>query len=908
LSLREFVRRRVVDPIECASSREDNMAITISIDNDRSTLASDPLIFDETPGVQTPSTADDGNEIDVTLPSGQVSGFATAFNDFQNGSIFGAFTLSAAQKAFAEKVDAASSASDFVTVTNSNDEVISDLFFSDAAGNALDGDQVAGMQTLNGDNVYLWSNGDFAIATTSAVEGEGRIVAAFYLNEASDHLSAQIQMVTFEPLFDTNALDPDDTLDFTDVLNVSANGSLSFDFDNLESGNFLWVAVGSGSAGLLVTGQDLNVVDTAGKLGDIVKGGSDPSDSVNTSQGGIGATIGVNAQHFVGGPKVAGQNTDGPTAVFTLVSGYVPLDGVEQATGINVNQINYDNYINTTSASIFISQVTGGTPTKMLISLWEAGGGDSTDHATGSLVPEEGYSGANSYIGDQNTDSHLHDDTSVNAGSVTIGADTWLYNEANIATGVTKNGVTVKIDGNDITVIGVDTSDTITFTALNDPGSSVDGTFNRFTVEGLAGTGAFDIGRIDLSQGITVSEAVGDSLIVDDDGPAFVAPAGGDPSNPIDDGYVQYVTGDSDTHALNGDMGTDVGGGYTITDYTTSFTYLGHTVIGTINGDSTEVHYFEDKDGSGDFNSGDVDYYTMSLTPAGSYTFTVNNAPAAPPLTFDFDSLPSGSNLFGAVADSANGPGLFVFGQDPVLSNNTKYTNASDVIHTSQGGINATIGVNNQMFDAGEGAYFTFVDDVRDNFLSGVAGGLTATEADYGKNLLYDGGLHDTGGAILGISQIQAGSLASMDLTAYSLDSAFQGTALINNRGDPGDAAITIDHVIVYDETGAKIEDTDDLGAFNDPTVAVIFNGDGSVSVNNLDAGYHVEWETVGDTFNQVLVEATGGKFDIGFFGLSEAQEIPDQFLNFTARLTDGDGDYVEDIFQVHVDAIPYIV
>jgi hypothetical protein len=884
------------------------MAITISIDNDRSTtLVSDPLIFDETPGVQTPSTTDDGNEVDITLSGGSVTGFATAFNDFQNGSIFGAFTLSAGQKAYAVSVDGASSSSDFVTVTNSNDEVISDLFFSDSSGNALDGDQVIGMQTLDGEDVFLWSAGNFAIATTSSVQGEGRVVAAFYLNESADHLTAQIQMATFEPLSDPDTTNPDDKLNFTDVLNVSANGSLSFDFDNLNSGNFLWAAVGSDSAGLLVTGQDLNVVDTGGKLGDMVKGGSDPSDSVNTSQGGIGATIGVNAQHFVGGPKVNGQNTDGPIAVFTLVSGYVPLEGVEQATGTNVNQINYDGYINTTSAAIFLSQTTGGTTTRMAISLWEAGGGDSTDHATGSLVPEEGYSGANSYIGDQNTDSHLHDDTPVNVASVTIGADTWLYNEANIATGVTKNGVTVTIIGNDITVVGCDTGDTITFTALNDPSNPNDGTFNRFTVEGLAGTGAFDIGRIDLNQGVTISEAVGDSLIVDDDGPAFVAPGGGDPANPIDDGYVQYASGASDTHALNGDMGTDAGGAYTISSYTTSFTYLGVTVIGTINGDETEVHYFEDKDDSGDFNTGDVDYFTMSLTPAGSYTFSVNNAPAAPPLTFDFDNLPSGSNLFGSVADTPDGPGLFVFGQNPVLSNNTKYNNASDVIHTSQGGIDATIGVNNQMFEVGEGAYFTFVENIVDNFLAGVPGGLTATEADYGKNLQY-GSLLDTSGAILGISQIQAGTLASMDLTAYSLDSAFQGTALISNRGDPGDAAIVIDHVIVYDENGAKIEDTDDLSNFDDPTVDVVFNADGSVSVNDLDAGYHVEWETVGDTFNQVLVEATGGKFDIGFFGLSEAQEIPDQHLDFAVRLTDGDGDYVEDSLQVHVDAAPYVV
>src|SRR6185369_10400641 len=104
-------------------------------------------------------------------------------------------------------------------------ETVSDLFFSDAAGNALDGDQVVGMQTLDGQNVYLWSNGDYCIATTSATAGAGRIVAAFYLNESVDHTTAQIQTVTFEPLSHPNGGDPDDQLNFTNVLQVSAAGS-----------------------------------------------------------------------------------------------------------------------------------------------------------------------------------------------------------------------------------------------------------------------------------------------------------------------------------------------------------------------------------------------------------------------------------------------------------------------------------------------------------------------------------------------------------------------------------------------------------------------------------------------------------------------------------------------------------
>lgn len=72
-----------------------------------------------------------------------------------------------------------------------------------------------------------------------------------------------------------------------------------------------------------------------------------------------------------------------------------------------------------------------------------------------------------------------------------------------------------------------------------------------------------------------------------------------------------------------------------------------------------------------------------------------------------------------------------------------EYTNTSDVVHTSQGGIDATIGVNNQMFDPGDGAYFFYVNNPDPDFLSGAPGGLTATEADDGDNILYTGGTLD---------------------------------------------------------------------------------------------------------------------------------------------------------------------
>jgi hypothetical protein len=151
-------------------------------------------------------------------------------------------------------------------------------------------------------------------------------------------------------------------------------------------------------------------------------------------------------------------------------------------TGQNVKQIDYDDYINVSSASVFISQLTGGSTANIHFSFFEAGG-DGTDKAPGLLLPEEGYSAPNvsnpySYIGNQDTDSNLTDDTAVAIASVTIGGFTWDGSNS----GTQQGGITVTIDGNDVTVDGAQANELITFTALNDPQSTVDGTFNRIDI------------------------------------------------------------------------------------------------------------------------------------------------------------------------------------------------------------------------------------------------------------------------------------------------------------------------------------------------------------------------------------------------------------------------------------------
>ena len=77
-------------------------------------------------------------------------------------------------------------------------------------------------------------------------------------------------------------------------------------------------------------------------------------------------------------------------------------------------------------------------------------------------------------------------------------------------------------------------------------------------------------------------------------------------------------------------------------------------------------------------------------------------------VVFNFDQLASGANLFGVVGNTTTA--LVVIGEDITLDAAGKYIpNQTDDIKTSQGGDGATIGVDSQMFDPGEGAYFTYV-------------------------------------------------------------------------------------------------------------------------------------------------------------------------------------------------------
>ena len=178
-----------------------------------------------------------------------------------------------------------------------------------------------------------------------------------------------------------------------------------------------------------------------------------------------------------------------------------------------------------------------------------------------------------------------------------------------------------------------------------------------------------------------------------------------------------------------------------------------------------------------------------------------------------------------------------------------------------------TIGVNNQMFDAGESAYFTFVKTPNPSYLSGVANGLDQNEADDADNIQYSGGTVEANGGFLKVVQIQGGGLAAMDIAASNISGSPQGTAFVSALGSGSAAAITA--VRVYNSSGTLLEKTSgNADGGMSGTVTVTISG-GVAHVAGVDAGYKIEWDT-SSNFDQVKVTDTAGKFDIGGFGINQ--------------------------------------
>jgi len=827
--------------------------------------------LDETSGIQ---NGVDGTPSGSPRPDSDVS-LATLQTDAPAFYTY-LFTTKALPTAFPSNVGVAESSTSIINVQDSGGGTISSIGMTTATGGSFDGTQDSGLATTSGHEIYLVSdlNNQVVLGRYDS-DGNGSLDSVAYAvymkpdGALDSNVNVQLFSVTFTALAhpsagsDTQAYD--DAVDLLQNVYVNSTGELHINFDSMPSGANLFndAAESASGGGIIVFGLD-PVVETSGKSAGKY---TNTSDYISTSQGGTGATIGVDSQMF--NPTEGAYFTYVHDIVDTYLSG---AKGGLSATEADYGQnMQYASLIEAHTASVHISQIQdANNPAGVTITAYDL------NSAYQGLALLDHRGGLNSG-GSQATIDHVviyaADGHTVLANSSIAGA---------------QNGITILITGGVANVQGLAVADVIEWHTT--------GVHDQVSIVNSSSAGKFDIGGFDIREGSSDTDSLAGHAFVEDSGPSFTAAIsdGGGDGALGDPAPLDYAANASVTHTLNIDIGTDTAGSYAITagSYLTSVSLTGVTLTGKDpDGTGQTVQYFEDKDHSGTYNTGDVLYYTMSLTPAGSYTFTVNAAPAAPDLTFNFDNLPSGDNLFGTVAADSSSPGIIVFGEDPHLKGG-KMDNISDTVATSQGGTGATIGIDNQMFDPGDGAYFTIVKNIDANYLSGAAGGLSSTEADYAANILYHGGLYGVQGATLGVSQVQGNVPINALFTAYNLSGAPQGSNLL--FADHSGTQVSIAGVVVTHPDGTA-----------DTNVHITINNDGTAEVDNLSAGDLIKVMSSGSSslFNQVLVQDLSGKFDVGSFGISQAQIIPDQILPFKVTATDGDHDTaVSNEFSMYID------
>jgi hypothetical protein len=166
------------------------------------------LVNDQTAGIQ--FNDPDGDDVAISLAAGVFSSadLHADFIAFLNG-----LTLSAEQEAFADSAEAASQAG-LITVTPAANEVVDALIFAPLTN--VD----SGLNTVGGEDIFLTTSVDGK--SVLAIDASGDIVAAFYMIPNVDNTSATVQMVTFAPIAHPDTTNPDDRLDFSDVLKVRA--------------------------------------------------------------------------------------------------------------------------------------------------------------------------------------------------------------------------------------------------------------------------------------------------------------------------------------------------------------------------------------------------------------------------------------------------------------------------------------------------------------------------------------------------------------------------------------------------------------------------------------------------------------------------------------------------------------
>jgi hypothetical protein len=167
-----------------------------------------------------------------------------------------------------------------------------------------------------------------------------------------------------------------------------------------------------------------------------------------------------------------------------------------------------------------------------------------------------------------------------------------------------------------------------------------------------------------------------------------------------------------------------------------------------------------------------------------------------------------------------------------------------------------------------------------------------------------------------------------MNIKAFDIDMAPFGAGGVNTSAEARNFAenpeatddpVNITAVRVMTTAGVLLESWADTnldgvyelqdipGQDNHAQVNVVFHetspGSGIyyATVSGVNAGYTIEFDTETD-HDMTLVEGVAGKYDIGGFNVLQRDDTPDQLLEFTAKVTDGDGDIDTASWKVGID------
>lgn len=203
----------------------------------------------------------------------------------------------------------------------------------------------SGQQTLDGNEIFLYTDPDNdnvllgREGSGTTADADGQIVFAVYLEEVTDQnnviTGGQLWTVLFEPLAHPDDTNSDDVVKLPNTLGVAATGEQNFSFAGAPSGNNLFMAFGSASDALLVSGTST-------------------SHTVNSSKGGGATTLGTDAQDVRAGKGL----------YFTYVTGMNPdflAPNLTHKEAVNTNDIQFTGLQDSDAASLTIVKLTGGT-------------------------------------------------------------------------------------------------------------------------------------------------------------------------------------------------------------------------------------------------------------------------------------------------------------------------------------------------------------------------------------------------------------------------------------------------------------------------------------------------------------------------------------------------------------------